>query len=170
MTRKHSARHKNHPRNVRWLALVPGIVAMALGLHTSPASASPANNSVAAGGMTRLSGSIVQTPEIGSGPDAQPSCANVTYPGDSGHIAVQERNNRLQWGIVMTPPSNSVGKWDVDTYLNGQKTTSGFHRDAPNGYLPHGSLAVPSNQVFHVQAKVVGPSGTFVNMPNGCRT
>jgi hypothetical protein len=58
----------------------------------------------------------------------------------------------------------------VNTYLSGKKTTSGFHRTVTKGYIPHGSLAVPAGKVFHVQAKVVGPNGTFVNVPNACRT
>lgn len=70
----------------------------------------------------------------------------------------------------MTPFKYSIGRWNVSTYLSGKKTTSGFNRTVTVGYRPHGSLKVPSGKVFHVQAKVVGPDGTFVNAPNACRT
>jgi hypothetical protein len=49
-------------------------------------------------------------------------------------------------------------------------TTSGFNRTVTVGYIPHGSLSVPSGKIFHVTAKVAGPNGTFVNVPNACRT
>ncbi len=134
-----------------------------------PASASTVSGQVP-GGMIRLTGTAVQPPESYPGRKALPSCARIEYVGNAGYIAVQERNHRLQWGVVMTPLKYSIGKWDVDTYLSGRKTTSGFHRRVTKGYIPHGSLAVPANKIFHVQAKVVGPSGTFVNVPNACRT
>jgi hypothetical protein len=101
-------------------------------------------------------------------PDA--SCHSVTYRGNAGYISVQEKKNRLQWGITMTPLGYSVGKWNVSTYLSGKKTSSGFNRTMDSPYIPHGSLDVRSGKVFHVQAKVVGKYGTFVNVPNACRT
>ena len=101
---------------------------------------------------------------------AYPSCHAITYRGNAGYISVQEKNNHLAWGITMTPYKYSVGRWNVSTYLSGKKTTSGFNRTVTVGYTPHGSLKVPSGKVFHVQAKVVGPYGTFVNVPNACRT
>lgn len=64
----------------------------------------------------------------------------------------------------------AVGKWSVSTYLSGKKTTSAFNRTVTTGYIPHGSLSVPANKVFHVQAEVVGPDETFVGVPNACRT
>jgi hypothetical protein len=119
--------------------------------------------------MTRLTSTTSQAPE--SYPAVKyPSCAHIKYVGNAGYIAVQERNHRLQWGIVMTPLSLSVGRWDVNTYLSGRKTSSGFHRTVTTPYIPHGSLAVPANKIFHVQAKLVGPHGTFVSVPNACRT
>lgn len=51
-----------------------------------------------------------------------------------------------------------------------QDAASGIHRTVKTQYIPHGSLAAPSGKIFHVQAKVVGPYGTFVNVPNACRT
>lgn len=99
-----------------------------------------------------------------------PSCSRIEYAGNSGFIAVQETNHRLLWGIVMTPLTYSIGKWNVSTYLSGKKTTSGFYRTVTVGYIPHGSLTVPPNKVFHVRAEIVGPDGTFFNAPNACRT
>jgi hypothetical protein len=118
--------------------------------------------------MSRLTSAVASAQPLAA--QATPSCAHITYRGNAGYIAVQERNHRLQWGIVMTPPKLSIGRWDVNTYLSGRKTTSGFHRTVTAPYIPHGSLAVPAGKIFHVQAKVVGPNGTFVNLPNACRT
>ena len=99
-----------------------------------------------------------------------PSCHSIKYVGNAGFISVQEKNNKLQWGITMTPLSYSVGKWSVSTYLSGKKTTSGFNRTVTIGYIPHGSLSVASGRISHVMAEVVGPDGTLTNVPNACRT
>jgi len=129
--------------------------------------ASPAPTVVESGGMVRP-GSSVNLPAAAAA--SYPSCHSITYRGNAGYISVQEKNHRLQWGITMTPLKYSVGKWSVSTYLSGKKTTSGFNRTVKVGYIPHGSLSVPGNKIFHVSAKVVGPYGTFVNVPNACRT
>jgi hypothetical protein len=122
-------------------------------------------------GMVRTSNSVVPaTVADTSAKTLLPSCSRIEYVGNSGFIAVQERNYKLQWGIVMTPLAYSIGKWNVSTYLSGKKTTSGFYRSVTIGYVPHGSLSVPPNKVFHVRAEVVGPDGTFFNAPNACRT
>lgn len=122
---------------------------------------------VESGGMVRA-GSSVNLPAAATA--SYPSCHSITYRGNAGHISVQENNHRLQWGITMTPLKYSIGKWSVSTYLSGKKTTSGFNRTVKVGYIPHRSLSVPGNKIFHVSAKVVGPYGTFVNVPNACRT
>jgi hypothetical protein len=101
---------------------------------------------------------------------ALPRCTRIEYVGNAGYIAVQERNHRLQWGIVMVPYYLSVGKWNVSTYLSGRKTSSGFNRTVTGPYTPHGSLSVPGGKVFHVQARLVNRYGTFVNVPNACTT
>jgi len=134
-----------------------------------PAAASPVSDQVP-GGMVRLAGAGPQSPGSSPAKASYPSCARIEYRGNAGHIDVQEKNHRLQWGIVMTPPKYSIGRWDVDTYLSGKKTVSGIHRTFKAPYIPHGSLVAPSGKIFHVQAKVVGPYGTFVNVPNACRT
>jgi hypothetical protein len=152
----------------RKLAILAVMAAIASAAGTLPASAATTSNQVP-GGMTRLTSTTSQAPESHQAVK-YPSCARIEYVGNAGYIAVQERNHRLQWGIVMTPLSLSVGRWDVDTYLSGRKTSSGFHRTVHTPYIPHGSLAVPANKIFHVQAKLVGPHGTFVSVPNACRT
>lgn len=161
--------HRNHRfRAARLAAATTITAAVASAVGVLPASAATASVQVS-GGMTRLT-VAAQHPESHLTAKAYPSCAHIKYVGNAGYIAVQERNHRLQWGIVMTPLTDSIGKWSVDTFLSGRKTTSGFHRTVTKGYIPHGSLSVPANKVFHVQAKVVGPHGTFVNVPNACRT
>jgi len=166
---KPSVHRKGSLRAMRLLAAITTTAAIASVVGILPASASTASDQVP-GGMTRLTSTIVKSPESHPAAKALPSCSRIEYVGNAGFIAVQERNHRLQWGIVMTPLKLSIGKWDVNTYLSGRKTTSGFHRTVTKGYIPHSSLDVRANRVFHVQAKVVGPNGTFVNVPNACRT
>jgi hypothetical protein len=156
---------------VRKLFLAASSSAILLGIAPLTSSASAASAPavkaiVQPGGMVR-SGSPTKLPSLSA---AYPSCHAVTYRGNAGYISVQEKNNVLAWGITMTPFKYSIGRWNVSTYLSGKKTTSGFNRTVTVGYRPHGSLKVPSGKVFHVQAKVVGPYGTFVNVPNACRT
>jgi hypothetical protein len=138
------------------------------------ASASVASGSpgvtVLPGGMARAGGGAAAGTVRDATAKARPRCTRVEYKGNAGYIAVQERNHRLQWGIVMTPRKYSIGKWNVSTYLSGRKTSSGFNRTTTSIYIPHGSLSVPANKVFHVQAKVVTRFGTFVNVPNACTT
>ena len=145
-----------------------GVLAAGGAAFAPAASATePAGTVVQAGGMVRAASTAAQA----AAPAASyPSCGAIRYVGNAGYISVQERSGRLQWGITMTPLSYSIGKWTVSTYLSGKKTTSGFNRTVTVGYIPHGSLAVPSGKIFHVQAQVVGPNGTFVNVPNACRT
>ena len=161
--------HRKRRHAARLLAVTTITAAIASVAGILPAAASTSGNQVP-GGMIRITGTAAQSPASYPAAKAYPGCGRIEYRGNAGYIAVQERNHRLQWGIVMTPLKYSIGKWDVDTYLSGRKTTSGFHRRVTTGYIPHGSLAVPANKIFHVQARVVGPYGTFVNVPNACRT
>jgi hypothetical protein len=101
---------------------------------------------------------------------ALPSCRAITYRGSSGYISVQTNSSSyVAWGITMTPPSLSVGRWDVDTWLNGRKTTSGFHRTTTGPYIPHGAIQARRGQRFVVTATLVSANGrTYVNVPNAC--
>jgi hypothetical protein len=158
------------------LRLIIGVILVTALSVLSMAGSPAASASVASGspGVTVLPGGMARAAAAATVRDAaakaRPRCARVEYKGNAGYIAVQERNHRLQWGIVMTPRKYSVGKWNVSTYLNGKKTSSGFNRTTTSTYIPHGSLSVPANRVFHVQAKVVTRYGTFVNVPNACTT
>ena len=148
-----------------------GILAAGGAAFAPAASATePAGTVVQAGGMVRAASAASAAAQAVAPAASYPSCGAIRYVGNAGYISVQERSGRLQWGITMTPLSYSIGKWSVSTYLSGKKTTSGFNRTVTVGYIPHGSLAVPSGKIFHVQAQVVGPNGTFVNVPNACRT
>jgi len=167
-------RHRGMRCNILSRAAEFVVVMTATVTIISEAGASSASASTATeqthGGMVRVASGYA-LPAAPSGAAASyPSCDRIEYVGNKSYIAVQEKDHRLQWGIVMTPLENSIGKWDVDTYLSGKKTTSGFHRTVTVGYIPHGSLAVPANKVFHVQAEVVGPHGTAASAPNACRT
>lgn len=101
---------------------------------------------------------------------ALPSCRAITYSGSSGYISVQTNSSsKVAWGITMTPLSLSVGRWDIDTWLNGKKTTSGFHRTTTGPYIPHGSIQARKGQTFVVTATLVSANGrTYRNVPNAC--
>jgi hypothetical protein len=167
-----------HRRFFDLRVIIGAIIAVAASLVLVTPLAASASTAGGSPAVTTLRGGMVRVDNLGAAsraasataPKALPSCSRIEYVGNAGFIAVQERNHRLQWGIVMTPPAFSVGRWDVNTYLSGRKTSSGFHRTTTGPYIPHSSLAVPANKVFHVQATVVTRFGTFVNVPNACRT
>lgn len=149
------------------------------GTAASAASAGPASlersTSVAAvtassGGMqTAPSQSNLEAPSVQE-QAAPPSCRSIEYRGNSGKISVQTNNaHRIQWGITMYDSQDSVGRWDVDTYLNGRKTTSGFHRTTTGPYIPHGSLDARQGQRFHVEAHLQSANGeTHHSVTNEC--
>lgn len=131
----------------------------------STAAAQPAPRTI---NVIPLGGPAVQGAEA-----ARPSCHAIEYPGNAGVISVQttatSRGPRLAWGIKMYDPKESTGRWDVDTYLNGEKTTSGFHRTTTGPYLPHGSLQARSGQRFEVRGTLVSASGNeYHTVPNEC--
>ena len=138
-------------------------------MSAAPAAyaSNPTGTTVQDGGMVPADSAVAQATTPAA---SYPSCHSITYRGNAGYISVQENNGRLQWGITMTPLSYSIGTWHVSTYLSGKKTSSGFNRTVTTPYIPHGSLSVPGGKVFTVQAQVTGPNGTFVNVPNACRT
>jgi hypothetical protein len=151
-------------------AALAGVMGSAGPASAAMVGGSPDATTTVPGGMVHASSGAVPGPASAGPAAAYPRCTHIVYTGNAGFIAVQESNHRLQWGITMTPLTYSVGTWNVSTYLSGSKTSSGFNRTVTTGYIPHGSLSVPANKVFHVSAKVVGPNGTFVNVPNACLT
>lgn len=101
-----------------------------------------------------------------------PSCAAISYPGNAGTITVQTSSNRtVAWGVNMYNPKDSAGKWDLDTFQNGKKTTSGFHR-VTGPYIPHGAVSPKESRRgarFHVEATVITADGrTIRSAPNEC--
>lgn len=169
MRRHRSMRRKFLYRAAEFLVVMTATVAIASEAGVPSASASTGPERIR-GGMVHVASGYKPPAAPRRTAASYPSCDRIEYVGNAGYIAVQEKNHRLQWGIVMTPLADSIGKWDVNTYLSGKKTTSGFHRSVTVGYIPHGSLAVPANKIFHVQAEVVGPHGTAASVPNACRT
>lgn len=77
----------------------------------------------------------------------------------------------VAWGINMFNPANSAGKWDIDTFVNGRKTTSGFHRTT-GVYIPHGAVNAREARRgarFEVRGTLVGANGTsYTAVPNVC--
>ncbi len=121
---------------------------------------------VGAGGVVEQSSTMVAQTD-------RPSCRSISYPGSSGRIDVQtsdtERGPVVSWAITMYDEGESVGRWDVDTYLNGRKTTSGFHRNTSTPYVPHGSILARSGQRFNVEATLLSASGrSYHNVTNEC--
>ncbi|KAA2261989.1 hypothetical protein F0L68_14945 [Solihabitans fulvus] len=148
------------------LLSVLAALAVLVGMSAPALAANAEETTVVQGGMTDAP--VAAQAEVA--PEALPSCAHITYPGNAGYIAVQTSPNKVvAWGIQMQPPSRSAGRWDVDTYLNNHKTTSGFHRTV-GVYVPHGSIQARSGQVFRVDATLVSVDGnTYHSVPNNCR-
>ena len=130
-----------------------------------PQALAKGSSVTASGGMTEA-GTTSQLE-----PYALPSCASVTYTGPDGYISVQTSPSKVvAWGITMTPPSKSIGAWNVSTYLNDRKTSSGFNRTTTGPYIPHGSIQARSGEVFRVEATVAATDGrTYHNVPNACQ-
>lgn len=62
-------------------------------------------------------------------PPEFPSCAAFQSPGPDGVVHVQVNSiGNVIWGVTMTPPSKSIGAWNIWTLLGGKKTPSGFTR------------------------------------------
>ena len=75
----------------------------------------------------------------------------------------------VAWGITMNNPNESGGRWDVDAYLNGNKTTSGVHGSEPSPYSPHGSILARSGQRFEIRGTHISESGgSYGTVPNEC--
>lgn len=102
-----------------------------------------------------------------------PSCASHVSPGPDGTVTVHAQINLrgVDWAVVMEPPAASVGRWDIDAYLSGKKTTSGFHRTTTGIYTPHGVVPNPkSGLLFSVQGQVSdGFLTTYVVNSTPCR-
>lgn len=105
-----------------------------------------------------------------------PSCSYIRYNGPHGYIDVQTTfaypTYRVAWGVTMAPYNLSRGRWDVDTYLSGKKTTSGFHQTTITDYTPHGNVpGARVGQTFKVVAKLVSAVNgrTYYSVTNECR-
>ena len=70
---------------------------------------------------------------------ALPLCTRHDSVGPEGTVTAQvNQAGQVVWGVVMRPPSKAVGVWNFDTYFNGKKSISGFHRTLTGPYTPHG--------------------------------
>ena len=68
-----------------------------------------------------------------------PLCTRHDSVGPDGTVTAQVNSaGQVVWGVVMRPSSKSVGVWNFDTYANGKKSVSGFHRAVTAPYIPHG--------------------------------
>lgn len=117
--------------------------------------------------------SIGGSPAGRSAQTGGPSCRSITYRGTAGQIDIQTTDTSegpvVAWGITMYDRNESRGRWDVDTYLNGRRTTSGFHRTTTTPYVPHGSVRARSGQRFNIVASLVSASGrSYRSVPNQC--
>lgn len=95
--------------------------------------------------------------------DERPSCRAISYPGVSGRVDVQtfdsEEGPVVSWGVTMYDRRESIGRWDVDTFLNGKKTSSGFHRTTVVEYIPHGAVLARSGRRFTLEATLLSAEG-----------
>lgn len=160
--------------SARVSAVAVAVVTAGLSLATGQAAAAPAGPPATS--TTVAQGGMVPGPATGARdtrPDAAlPSCKAITYPGNGGKITVQTSPSRtVAWGVNMYNPADSAGKWDIDTFQNGKKTTSGFHR-VTGAYIPHGALnpkEARRGARFHVEATLAAADGkVFHSVPNDC--
>jgi hypothetical protein len=103
-----------------------------------------------------------------------PSCHFVEFPWSAGYIAVQENSqHRIQWGVVMTPMTLSIGDWTILVSLNGVEIDS-KEKTYATPYVPHASyyknFPVPSGEVFSVTAEVISGGIAYASVPNACKT
>lgn len=119
------------------------------------------------GPSTLIGGSLVTTSEA---EQERNSCRSIVFQGNAGEIAVQTSDGpTVAWGINMYDPNESGGRWDIDTYINGRKTSSGIHRTEPAPYTPHGSILAESGQRFEVRGTLASQSGRYYHtVPNEC--
>lgn len=64
----------------------------------------------------------------------QVSYSFAVVRGDSGTISVRVDLSYLSWGITMDLMSESIGRWEVNTYAGGRKLSTGFRTVAPCPY------------------------------------
>lgn len=113
---------------------------------------------------------------------AQVSCSFAVVRGDSSTISVRVDLSYLSWGITMDPMSESIGRWEVNTYAGGRKLSTGFHRVTTTPYIPHGSIMIGKDaariktggmiapgSTFKVDANLLSATGrSYVSVSNGC--
>jgi hypothetical protein len=114
--------------------------------------------------------------------EAAPSCGFAVFRGNAGDIYVKVDLGVASWGITMHQMSESIGRWDVDTFGDSRKLTSGFHRTTTTPYVPHGSIQlgldgakiktggmIRPGATFQVKAKLVSATGrTYISISNAC--
>lgn len=155
-------------------AVVVMVLSAGLSLIVAPSASAQAVSSstpIAAGSVPSDSLAYGPTGRLQPRADPIPSCAFIDFGGPGGTIHVQtSASYNVQWGITIVPPENSIGRWDVDTYLNSQKQPSSFHRTTTGPYIPHGVLPnVKPGRRFSIIAVLESASGSrYYNAPNEC--
>jgi len=99
-----------------------------------------------------------------------PSCENYVVRGRLGEIDVRsDTAGQVLWSIVLYSPESSIGRWVVETYLDGLPTGSSFARETTEPTIPSGSVSARRSQLFQVQASLTLSSGDVSNsLPNTC--
>jgi hypothetical protein len=57
--------------------------------------------------------------------------------------------------------SESVGRWDIDTFGANKKLSSSFHRTTTTPYVPHGHIDIGTDRHKIRGGNMVGPGTTF---------
>ena len=73
-------------------------------------------------------------------------CTGITFRGESGEIHINSDGRTVPWGITMHDMSESVGRWDVDTFGGNKKLSSSFHRTTTTPYVPHGHIDIGTDR------------------------
>ena len=98
-----------------------------------------------------------------------PPCTSYRVPGDFADLIVTSAvPGTLHWAIDIHYVD--AGRWDVETYLDGEATGSNFHQTTNALASIHGDVATEEHQIFKIGAQFQSSNGVFGsrNYPNAC--
>ena len=98
-----------------------------------------------------------------------PSCASYRVAGAFADlVVVADGSGTVQWSI----PQHFafVGRWDVDTYVDGTATGSSFHQIVNQPVTVYGRVVAEHHQIFEIRATASTQDGVLQSKsyPNAC--
>ena len=89
-----------------------------------------------------------------------PSCASYRVAGAFADlVVVADGSGTVQWSI----PQHFafVGRWDVDTYVDGTATGSSFHQIVNQPVTVYGRVVAEHHQIFEIRATASTQDGVL---------